>query len=139
MGLAFGGLAALALLALGLLYVVPPVLWIAAVTAGVEVRASELVGMRLRGVPPARIVLPLITARKAGLEVTIPQLEAHHLAGGDASEVVRMLLVARHDGLDLTFYDAAALNLAERSGLGGADALRARLGLPQPDPEDRSR
>jgi uncharacterized protein YqfA (UPF0365 family) len=63
--------------------VIPVGLWISAVAAGVQVSLFSLVAMRLRRVPPTRIILPLIKADKAGIEVTQNQLEAHFLAGGN--------------------------------------------------------
>ena len=51
-------------------YFVPIGLWITAYFAGVKVGIfRDLVGMRLRKVPPAAIVRPKISAAKAGLEV----------------------------------------------------------------------
>ena len=42
---------------------VPMRLWITALASGSHVGIGTLIGMRLRKVPPARIVLPLIQAR----------------------------------------------------------------------------
>ncbi|MGA9174914.1 MAG: flotillin-like FloA family protein, partial [Thermoactinomyces sp.] len=56
---------------------VPVMLWISAMASGVYVGLTTLVGMRLRRIVPARIVNPLIKARKAGLDVDISQLETH--------------------------------------------------------------
>jgi uncharacterized protein YqfA (UPF0365 family) len=39
-------------------------LWISAIAAGVNVGIFNLIGMRLRRVPAAQIVLPLIKANK---------------------------------------------------------------------------
>lgn len=50
---------------------VPMRLWITALASGSHVGIGTLIGMRLRKVPPARIVLPLIQARKAGLQLTL--------------------------------------------------------------------
>ena len=61
---------------------VPLGLWISALAAGVRVGLGTLIGMRLRRVPPARIILPLVKAVKAGLDLSVNQLEAHFLAGG---------------------------------------------------------
>lgn len=60
---------------------VPVGLWISAISAGVSISIFNLVGMRLRRVPPDKIVLPLIKANKAGLHVNSDQLEAHYLRG----------------------------------------------------------
>ena len=46
---------------------IPVGLWISAWAAGVRVPILTLVGMRLRRVPPHRIVMPLIKAMKAGI------------------------------------------------------------------------
>ena len=124
------GIGALAVL-LGiaiLLYVVPVTLWLSAVTAGVKVRISELIGMRLRTVPPSAIIRPLIAARKAGIDVTASMLETHYLAGGNVQQTVNALLTARGAGQELTFYDAAALDLvAVHAAPGDAEALRAQI------------
>jgi uncharacterized protein YqfA (UPF0365 family) len=56
-------------------YFVPVGLWITAYFSGVKVEIfRDLVGMRLRKVPPGAIVRPKISAQKAGLEVTRPTL-----------------------------------------------------------------
>lgn len=103
----------IALLAL-LLYFVPVRLWVSAISAGVPLRLLDLVGMRLRTVPPARIVNPLITAHKAGVPVTTGQLEAHYLAGGHVQQVVNALISADKANIDLSFERATAIDLAGR-------------------------
>ncbi len=97
-----------------LLYFVPVRLWVSAISAGVPLRLLDLVGMRLRTVPPARIVNPLITAHKAGVPVTTSQLEAHYLAGGHVQQVVNALISADKANIDLTFERATAIDLAGR-------------------------
>ena len=96
--------------------VVPVGLWISAIAAGVNVSIMTLVGMRLRRVPPHRIILPFIKAQKAGVETTIDKLEAHYLAGGNVDNVVDALIAARAD-IQLTFERAAAIDLAGRNVL----------------------
>jgi uncharacterized protein YqfA (UPF0365 family) len=99
------------------LHFVPLGLWISAIAAGVRVGIFTLVGMRLRRVPPANIVLPLIKANKAGLEVTVNQLEAHYLAGGNVDRVVDALIAAHRAEIPLPFARAAAIDLAGRNVL----------------------
>ena len=70
------------------LHFVPIGLWISAIAANVPVNIITLVGMRMRRVPPGKIVMPLIKANKAGLSVQVNQLEAHYLAGGNVDKVV---------------------------------------------------
>lgn len=53
---------------------VPIGLWISAIASGVKVSIFDLIGMRLRRVAPAKIVLPMIKATKAGLGVKVNQL-----------------------------------------------------------------
>ena len=71
------------------MYFVPVGLWITAIFAGVKITIGELIGMRIRKVPPGVIVNSLITATKAGLQVTTRELETHYLAGGDVPNVIR--------------------------------------------------
>ena len=60
---------------------IPLNLWISALASGVHVSIFTLMGMRIRRVPPAKIVGPLIKAEKAGLNMQISKMEAHFLAG----------------------------------------------------------
>lgn len=97
------------------LYLVPVGLWVTAYFSGVRLKlVRDLVGMRLRKVPPAIIVKPLITAHKAGIYVETPQLEAHYLAGGNVQKVVNALISADKANIDLTFERATAIDLAGR-------------------------
>jgi len=93
---------------------IPLGLWISALAANVRVGLFNLVGMRLRRVPPQKIVLPLIKARKAGLQLDTAQLEAHYLAGGNVDKVVDALIAAERAGIELNFSRAAAIDLAGR-------------------------
>ena len=78
---------------------VPLRLYISALAAGVKVNIFTLVGMKLRNVKPARIILPMIKATKAGLDVTINMLETHYLAGGNVDKVIDAL-IAYQDATD---------------------------------------
>ncbi|WRP18274.1 flotillin-like protein FloA [Carboxydochorda subterranea] len=100
-----------------LLNFIPVGLWISAWAAGVGVSIFTLVGMRLRRVPPAGIILPLIKAYKAGLDVAIDKLEAHFLAGGNVDRVIDALIAAQRANINLTFERAAAIDLAGRNVL----------------------
>ena len=99
------------------LHFVPLGLWISAIAAGVHVGIFTLIGMRLRRVPPAQIVLPLIKANKAGLDVNVNQLEAHFLAGGNVDRVIDALIAAHRAQIALPFERAAAIDLAGRNVL----------------------
>lgn len=117
-GFAITGLLLIGLIVLGLvllLYYVPVGLWVTAFFSGVKVKlVRDLVGMRLRKVPPAVIVKSLITAHKAGILVDPPKLEAHYLAGGQVQKVVNALISADKANIDLTFERATAIDLAGR-------------------------
>ena len=91
---------------------VPVGLWISALASGVKVGILDLIGMRLRRVAPARIVMPMIKATKAGLNTKLNQLEAHFLAGGDVNSVVNALIAAERAQISLTFEQASAIDLA---------------------------
>ena len=96
---------------------VPVGLWIAARSAGVPLGVGDLIGMRLRRVPAARVVNPLIRAMKAGINLPVAFLEAHFLAGGNVDRVVNALIAAHRAGIELSFERAAAIDLAGRDVL----------------------
>ncbi|WP_461371047.1 flotillin-like protein FloA [Candidatus Darwinibacter acetoxidans] len=119
MGLILAGLLPLLIIILLALFFsfVPIGLWISAVAAGVKVSLISLVGMRLRRVPPHRIILPFIKAQKGGVETTIDKLEAHYLAGGNVDNVVDALIAATRADIPISFERAAAIDLAGRNVL----------------------
>lgn len=95
-------------------YFIPVGLWITAIFANVRVTIGELIGMRIRKVPPGVIVNSLITATKAGLAVTTRDLETHYLAGGNVPNVIRALISADKANISLSFKQATAIDLAGR-------------------------
>ena len=98
-------------------YFVPLGLWLTAYFSGVRVSLFSMIGMRLRKVPPARIIKPQINAIKAGLSLKIPELEAHYLAGGNVDSVVMALISADKANIELSFQRATAIDLAGREVL----------------------
>lgn len=103
---------------------VPVGLWISAVAAGVRVSLGSLVAMRLRRIPPNRIILPLIKADKAGIPVSQNELEAHYLAGGNVDRIADALIAADKARITLPFDRAAAIDLAGRDVL---DAVKVSV------------
>ena len=99
-------------------YFVPIGLWVTAYFAGVKVSIfRDLVGMRLRKVPPGAIVRPKISADKAGIDVPLERMEAHYLAGGNVEAVILALISADKANIELTFERASAIDLAGRDVL----------------------
>ena len=99
-------------------YFIPIGLWISAYFAGVKVAIfKDLVGMRLRKVPPRQIITPKISATKAGLAIELDRMEAHFLAGGNVNAVTLALISADKANIDLTFERAASIDLAGRDVL----------------------
>lgn len=98
-------------------YFVPLGLWLTAYFSGIRVSLFSMVGMRLRKVPPARIIKPQITATKAGLALKISEIEAHYLAGGNVDKVVMALISADKANIELSFQRATAIDLAGRDVL----------------------
>lgn len=97
------------------LYYVPFLLWVSAQVSGVRISLIQLFLMRIRKVPPHKIVDCMIEAHKAGLkDVTRDGLEAHYLAGGHIERVVHALVSANKARIDLPFEDATAIDLAGR-------------------------
>jgi uncharacterized protein YqfA (UPF0365 family) len=114
LGLVF--LAVLIIIGLAIIfYFVPLGLWIAAMSSGAYVGIGTLIAMRLRRVPPNKIINPRISAVKAGLDIKLNDLEAHYLAGGNVTSVVNSLISADKANIPLTFERAAAIDLAGRN------------------------
>ena len=106
-------------------YFIPVGLWISAYFAGVRVGIfKDLVGMRLRKVPPRQIVGPKISAAKAGLDVGLESMEAHYLAGGNVNAVILALISADKANIELSFERAASIDLAGRDVL---DAVKVSV------------
>ena len=109
--------------------------WIRALASKAHVTIMNLVGMKLRRVPPSLIVEALIRLKKAGLtEMDTDSLEAHYLAGGDILNVVNALIAADKAGIALNFKRAAAIDLAGRDVF---DAVRVSVNprvIDCPDP-----
>ena len=99
------------------LHFIPLGLWISALAASVDVGIFTLIGMRLRRVTPAYIVMPLIKANEAGIDVSVNQLEAHYLAGGNVDRVIDALIAAHRAQIPLPFERSAAIDLAGRDVL----------------------
>ena len=89
-------------------------IWIRALTSGAPVKISELIALRLRGVPVGLIVDNRITAVKSGLAITIDDLSTHFLAGGNVQMVIQALIAARKAGITLDFDRACAIDLATK-------------------------
>lgn len=110
-------------------------LWVRALFAEAPVRIRDLIGMKLRRVPPTQVVLTYISAIKAGLSMTTGMLEAHYLAGGSMQNVVRAMIAADKANIDLKFQQAAAIDLAGRNII---DAVQTSVNpkvIDCPDPD----
>ncbi|MBN1143313.1 MAG: flotillin-like protein FloA [Bacteroidales bacterium] len=96
-------------------YFVPLGLWFSAVFAKVYVPIWQLIGMRIRKVPPSIVLNNLVSATKAGLNLNADELEAHYLAGGNVKQVVNALISADKANIPLDFKAATAIDLAGRN------------------------
>ncbi len=114
--LVFTIVAALVILALLAIVMSVALLWVRAYASQAPVRIwSDLIGMKLRRVPPHQVVLTYISAIKAGVDVSTGMLEAHYLAGGSMQNVVRAMIAADKANITLHFQQAAAIDLAGRN------------------------
>ncbi len=113
-------------------------LWVRALFAQARVRVIDLIGMKLRRVPPTQVVLTYISAVKAGLDLSTGMLEAHYLAGGSIMNVVRALIAAEKANIEISFQQAAAIDLAGRNIV---DAVQTSVNpkvIDCPDPNKTS-
>ena len=99
-------------------YFVPVGLWIQGIfslTFRKRITIFNLIGMRLRKIPPRLIVDGIINLHKAGLEdIDTNMLETHYLASGNVPNVVISLIAADKAKIPLGFKIAAAIDLAGR-------------------------
>lgn len=84
----------------------------AASAAGVDVKLSKIMGMKMRKTNPANIVSLLIKAKRAGVELTSDMLETLVLTRGRPGSVVDALIAAKAKGMPLEFRLAAAIDLS---------------------------
>ena len=79
-----------------LFYYVPMGLWLAAFMSGVNISPLRMLSMRIRGVPPDKIMRSSITAKQTGLnEITSSSLESHQQVKGDVDKVVSAMVAAK--------------------------------------------
>jgi uncharacterized protein YqfA (UPF0365 family) len=109
-------------------------IWIKAVAAGAHISIFNLLGMKLRGIPPALIVNAKIMVVKAGLQIDTSELEAHHLARGNVMRVVQALIAADKANISLNFKRAAAIDLAGRDILEAVHMSVVPKVIDAPDP-----
>src|SRR5215212_3863249 len=108
------GVVAVALLVIAVLGINFGMIYIRALFSGAKVTLTELIALRLRGVPVGLIVDNRITAVKSGLPLTIDDLSTHYLAGGNVDMVVLALIAAKKAGINLIFDRACAIDLATK-------------------------
>ena len=99
------------------LTIFPVGLWFKALISGVHVNLMSLIGMRLRGINPSRVVLPLIQASKAGLNLDVNKMESLVLAKGNLDRVVNAMVAAQSANIPLEFDSCRAIDLAGRNVL----------------------
>src|SRR5450432_80660 len=113
--------------------------WLKARLNGAPVSITNLVGMRLGGVPYGLVVDARITAAKAGIPVTTDKIAAHYLAGGNVVPTVQALIAAQKAGITLPWDRACAIDLATKgSGKSVVEAVRTSvdpkvIDCPNPD------
>ncbi len=92
-------------------------LWLQALFSKANVGIFQLIGMRLRKVPPKIIVDARILSCKAGMPVDTNLLEAHFMSGGNVLRVIQALIAANKANIKLDFKEATAIDLAGRNVL----------------------
>jgi len=92
-------------------------LWLQALFSKANVGILQLIGMRLRKVPPKIIVDARILSCKAGMPVDTNLLEAHFMSGGNVLRVIQALIAANKANIKLDFKEATAIDLAGRNVL----------------------
>jgi len=108
--------------------------YIQAAVSNARVRFVDLIGMKLRKVPPKLMVESRIQLVKAGISLETNELEAHYLAGGNVSNVVTAMIAADKAQIELPFRQAAAIDLAGRDVLDAVKTSVYPMVIDCPDP-----
>ncbi len=89
--------------------------WLQAYMSNADVSLFDLIGMRLRKVDAASVVLAKIQLVKAGIhDVSVNDLESHYLAGGRVPNVSRAMIAANRAVIELDWKKSCAIDLAGR-------------------------
>jgi len=121
-------LAALLLIALGLVIFYFGSLYLRALFSGAKVTLTELIALRLRRIPLVLMVDSRIAAVRSGVDLSIDVLSTHFLAGGDIPMLILALIAARKAGIHLAFDRACAIDLATKgTGKSLIDAVRTSI------------
>lgn len=87
-----------------------------AYSIGLKLNLLQLVSLKFIGIPPAKIVRPLIRAHQAQLEkISISDLSSHMLAGGNIDILIDGLITAKNSGVPLSYRLGLAIDLAGRN------------------------
>lgn len=111
---ALPAVALVVLVLLGLLSLYFGKIYLRALFSGAKVSLTELIALRLRGIPLGLVVDHRIAAVRSGVPVSIDDLSTHYLAGGNVPMVVLALIAARKAGIQLVFDRACAIDLATK-------------------------
>jgi uncharacterized protein YqfA (UPF0365 family) len=113
--------------------------WLKARLNGAPVAVTNLLGMRLGGVPYGLVVDARITAVKAGIPLETDKIAAHYLAGGNVVPTVQALVAAQKAGISLNWDRACAIDLATKgSNKSVVEAVRTSVDpkvIDCPNPE----
>lgn len=94
------------------IYFTSPFLYRKAINSKVRITIPDLIWMRLRGVPCARMVKNLVRCQYADITINKHDLEKHFMAGGNIDNVVSSLISAKKGGVELDFRTASSADLA---------------------------
>ncbi len=124
---------------LGIIFLAFVGTWLKARLNGAPVSVSNLLGMRLGGVPYGLVVDARITAVKAGIPLETDKIAAHYLAGGNVVPTVQALVAAQKAGISLNWDRACAIDLATKgSNKSVGEAVRTSVDpkvIDCPNPE----
>jgi uncharacterized protein YqfA (UPF0365 family) len=76
-----------------------------------DVPFANVLGMRLRRIPPITILVAFATARDNELDLNLDHLETHFLAGGRVGRIVEAMVLAKTKGWAVDYQRLAVLDL----------------------------
>ena len=111
-------------------------LWLQAYMSNAGVTMFDLIGMRLRKVDAATVVIAKIQLVKAGIhDISTGDLESHYLAGGRIYNVSRAMIAANRAAIEIDWKKACAIDLAGRDIVDAVNTSVNPKVIDVPNPE----
>ncbi|MDR2982673.1 MAG: flotillin-like FloA family protein [Puniceicoccales bacterium] len=109
--------------------------WLRTWLKGITIPLTEIVAIKLRGIPCGLVIDAKIAVLEADMDVSIESLQAHYLSGGNLVKAMQAFTLARNLGLVTDWKEICRLDLfLKNSGKDMLDVIEAAI---KPENEGR--